>query len=403
MATVVVLTTLDTKGAEAGYLREQLLGHGVAVVLVDTGVFEPVGAVPDIDRHEVAGAAGADVTVLARAGDRGRAVAAMGAGAEAVVTRLHREGRLDGVLAIGGGGGSSIASRAMQALPIGVPKLLVSTLASGDTTPYVGTVDVTLMYSVVDVAGLNQISTRILSNAAAGIAGMASAPVPQVQSRPLVAASMFGVTTPCVTTGRERLEDLGYEVLVFHQTGTGGRSMEELVRAGFVRGVLDATTTELADELVGGVLPAHPERLEAAGAAGIPQVVSVGALDMVNFGPLETVPERFRGRTLYEHNPAVTLMRTTAEECALLGARIAAKLAAATGPTAVYLPLLGVSGIDAVGQPFHDPDADAALFEALRRDLSPRIELHELDLHVNDPAFALAMADRLHDMIGDAT
>jgi uncharacterized protein (UPF0261 family) len=229
---------------------------------------------------------------------------------------------------------------------------------------------------------------------------MASASIPEpAETRPLIGASMFGVTTPCVTTARERLEELGYEVLVFHQTGTGGQSMEELVRAGFVVGVLDVTTTELCDELVGGVLAAHPERLEVAGAAGVPQVVSLGALDMVNFGPMDTVPERFRSRNLYVHNPSVTLMRTTPEECAELGRRVATKLSAATGPTALFIPLKGVSMIATEGQPFHDPEADEALFSAVRKHLGPNVELHELNMDVNDPRFAVAMADRLHEML----
>jgi uncharacterized protein (UPF0261 family) len=265
-------------------------------------------------------------------------------------------------------------------------------------------VDIAMMYSVVDIAGLNQISARIIGNAAAAIAGMASASIPEPgETRPLIGASMFGVTTPCVTTARERLEELGYEVLVFHQTGTGGQSMEELVRAGFIVGVLDVTTTELCDELVGGVLAAHPKRLEVAGAAGVPQVVSLGALDMVNFGPMDTVPERFRSRNLYVHNPSVTLMRTTPEECAELGRRVAGKLSAATGPTALFVPLAGVSMIATEGQPFHDPEADEALFSAVREGLGPNVELHELDMDVNDPRFAVAMAERLHEMLQAAS
>jgi uncharacterized protein (UPF0261 family) len=282
-----------------------------------------------------------------------------------------------------------------------VPKLIVSTLAAGDTRPYVGDTDVTMMYSVVDIAGINQISARILANAAGAIAGMASAPAPESgRERPLVAATMFGVTTPCVTHARERLEELGYEVIVFHATGTGGRSMETLARAGYFAGVLDATTTELADELVGGVLSAGPDRLAAVGESGIPQVVSLGALDMVNFGPRETVPERFGRRTLYVHNPTVTLMRTTAEENAELGRRIAAKLNAAGSPTVLFIPLGGVSAIDVEEQPFYDREADEALFGALREAIDPElVEVHERAEDINDPGFAQAMADRLHELI----
>jgi uncharacterized protein (UPF0261 family) len=398
MATVVLLGTLDTKGTEYAYLRDRLRAEGVAVLLVDAGVFEPL-IEADVPREEVAAAAGADLAALAEAGDRGAAVDAMGRGSVEVVRRLHEEGRLDGILTVGGSGNSSIAAQAMRALPVGVPKLLVSTLASGDTRPYVGASDVTMTYSVVDISGLNRISERILSNAAGAIAGMAKVSVPETGGRPLIGATMFGVTTPAVTRARERLEELGYEVLVFHATGTGGLSMEALAQGGYLAGVLDLTTTELADDLVGGVLSAGPDRLEAAGELGLPQVVSVGALDMVNFGPRETVPPQFEERNLYVHNPTVTLMRTTPEECAELGRRIARKLSAATGPTALFVPLRGVSMIATEGGPFHDPAADEALFAALREGLGPNVEVHELDLDVNDPAFADAMANRLHELI----
>ncbi len=326
----------------------------------------------------------------------------MARGATAVLTRLFAEGRVQGVLALGGSGGSAIATQAMRALPVGVPKLMVSTLASGDTRPYVGAVDVTMMYPVVDIAGINRISARILANAAAAIAGMArryAAAAPAVDDRPLIGATMFGVTTPCVTAARRRLEERGYEVLVFHATGTGGQAMEALARGGYLAGVLDITTTELADELVGGVLSAGPERLEAAGEAGLPQVVSLGALDMVNFGPLDTVPERFRGRRLYQHNPTVTLMRTTPEECAELGRIVARKLNRARGPLAVFIPLRGVSAIATEGGPFYDPEADRALVESLRAELRPDVEVHALDMDINDPRFAEAMADRLDELI----
>jgi uncharacterized protein (UPF0261 family) len=323
----------------------------------------------------------------------------MARGAGEVVKRLQAEGRLDGVLGLGGSGGSSLVTSAMRELPVGVPKLMVSTVASGDTRPYVGESDVTMMYSVVDIAGINQISARILSNAAAAIAGMAKAEVPEAgEVKPLVGATMFGVTTPAVDAARERLEELGYEVLVFHATGAGGRSMEALMRDGFITASLDITTTELADELVGGVLSAGPDRLEAAGTLGIPQVVSLGALDMVNFGPEDTIPKKFDGRNFYVHNPTVTLMRTTPEENAELGRRIARKLNAARGPVTLFVPLGGVSLIDAEGQPFYDPEADRALFDALRENLDEGVvEVQEMETHVNDPAFARAMAERLHE------
>jgi uncharacterized protein (UPF0261 family) len=398
MATVVLVGTLDTKGHEYDYLRERLRGHGVDTLLVDAGVLGEPQAKPDVTRDEVARAAGADVHALAAADDRGAAVETMSRGAAEIVTRLHGEGRLDGLLALGGSGGTAVATEAMRALPVGVPKLMVSTMASGDTRPYVGASDVTMTYSVVDISGINAVSARILANAAAAMAGMAAADPPTAAGEgPLVGATMFGVTTPCVTTARERLEELGYEVLVFHATGTGGQSMEALMRGGFITASLDITTTELADDLVGGVLSAGPDRLEAAGELGIPQVVSLGALDMVNFGPIDTVPPEFRSRNLYKHNPTVTLMRTTPTECAELGRRIARKLNAATGPVTLFVPLEGVSLIDTEGQVFWDPEADQALFDALRETLDPGVDVRELDADVNDPAFARAMADTLHE------
>jgi uncharacterized protein (UPF0261 family) len=398
MATVVLVGTLDTKGREYDYLRERLRGHGVDTLLVDAGVLGEPKAKPDVTREEVARAAGADVHALAAADDRGAAVETMSRGAAEIVTRLHGEGRLDGLLALGGSGGTAVATEAMRALPVGVPKLMVSTMASGDTRPYVGASDVTMTYSVVDISGINAVSARILANAAAAMAGMAAAdPPPAAGDGPLVGATMFGVTTPCVTTAREHLEELGYEVLVFHATGTGGQSMEALMRSGFITASLDITTTELADDLVGGVLSAGPDRLEAAGELGLPQVVSLGALDMVNFGPIDTVPPEFRSRNLYKHNPTVTLMRTTPAECAELGRRIARKLNAASGPVTLFIPLEGVSLIDTEGQVFWDPEADRALFDALRETLGPGVDVRELDTDVNDPAFARAMADTLHE------
>jgi uncharacterized protein (UPF0261 family) len=301
---------------------------------------------------------------------------------------------------MGGGGGTSIGATAMRALPIGVPKIMVTTLAAGDTRPIVGVSDITLMPAVVDIAGINRLSARIIANAAAAIAGMVKAEAPAgIADKPLIAATMFGVTTPCVTKARAVLEEAGYEVLVFHATGTGGRTMEELIRGGFIAGVLDITTTELADEIGGGVLSAGPERLEAAGAAGLPQVVSAGALDMVNFGAPDTVPAKYKDRKFYEHNPLVTLMRTTPAENARLGALIAEKLNRAKGPTAFILPLRGVSLIDTEGKPFHDPAADAAFAEALKANLSPRVKLIEIDTDLNDERFAITAANLLLELL----
>lgn len=398
MATVVLLGTLDTKGIEYDYLRSRVQAEGCSVILIDAGILGTPLTQADITREAVAQAAGVELAGLVAKGDRGAAVETMARGAASIVQRLYTEGRLNGILGLGGSGGSSIASQAMKTLPVGVPKLIVSTLASGDTRPYVGSTDITMMYSVVDIAGINRLSERILSNAAAAIAGMARANAsfqPSADTRPLVGATMFGVTTPCVTEARKRMEEHGYEVLVFHATGTGGQSMETLVNGGFLSGVLDITTTELADELVGGVLSAGPDRLEAAGKKGVPQVVSLGALDMVNFGPMETVPEKFRHRNLYKHNPTVTLMRTTPEECAQLGKIIAHKLNMATGPVSLFIPLKGFSLIDTKGQPFYDPVADRMLIDNLTRELNDTVEVRELDMDINDPRFAHAMADRL--------
>jgi uncharacterized protein (UPF0261 family) len=398
--TVVLVGTLDTKGAEYHYLRERLALGGVRTILVDAGTLEPPSVEPDISRREVAAEAGVDIDALTAARDRGQAVAAMSDAAAILVRRLHAEGRCDGVLAAGGSGNTAIATKAMRALPVGVPKLMVSTMAAGNTRDYIGASDIALMASVTDVAGINSISARILANAAAAMAGMVNAPPVELgPQRPLIAATMFGVTTPSVTEAREELERRGYEVLTFHATGAGGRAMEALVESGLVTGVLDITTTELCDELVGGVLSAGPERLEMAGRLGVPQVVSVGALDMVNFGARDTVPAQFETRNLYVHNPSVTLMRTTPEESAELGRQIAGKLSAAKGPVALYLPLRGISAIAGEGGPFHDPAADAALFGALRENVAPNVELHELDLNINDPEFARTMATRLDDFM----
>jgi uncharacterized protein (UPF0261 family) len=395
MARVLLIATLDTKGEEADFVRECIRASGHEVVVVDAGVMGDPPFAPDFGAEEVADRGGSTLDRLRAAGDRGQAVEVMLAGLESLVQELHEAGRFDGVLGIGGGGGTALATAAMRALPVGVPKLMVSTMASGDTSPYVGITDITMMYSVVDVAGLNAISRRVLANAAAAMVGMASAEAPAGDDRPMIAATMFGVTTPCVDAVRAHLERAGYSAVIFHATGSGGRAMEALIDEGWFAGVADVTTTEWCDEVVGGVLSAGPGRLSAAGRAGIPQVVSVGALDMVNFGGMETVPERFHERNLYRHNPSVTLMRTTAEECAEIGARIADQLNAAAGPTTLLLPLRGVSMIDADGQPFHDPEADRALFETLRARCHPPVEVREIDAHINDPEFAAALADAL--------
>lgn len=404
MATVALLGTLDTKVEEYTWLKDRLSELGVGVIFIDVGSFSS-SPLADVSSDEVIAAAGADAAGLRDRRDRGEMMTVMGRGAAVIARDLAMSGRIQGILAVGGSGGSSVAAPAMQALPVGFPKLLVSTMASGDVKPYVGEVDTTLMYSVVDVAGINSISAMVLGNAAAAIAGMAKAydarlAAPPGEHKPLIGVSMFGVTTPAANEARKALTDLGYEVLVFHATGTGGRAMEKLVDSGLLSGVCDLTTTELADDLVGGVLSAGPHRLELAGHKGVPQVVSLGALDMVNFGPMETVPPRFAERNLFVHNPTVTLMRTTPAEMAELGRRIAAKLAAATGPTELFIPLRGVSAIDVDGAPFRDAEADAALFAALREGLAgSSVVVHEVDQAINDPGFGTAMAEALHHHI----
>ncbi|KYZ75672.1 hypothetical protein AXX12_10690 [Anaerosporomusa subterranea] len=401
MAKVVLLGTLDTKGQEFQYIRDIITGAGLGTVTVDAGVKGSPYFTPDIDNAAVAEAGGTSLFELQAKDDRGLAMAVMTRGAAKVVSELYENGEVAGIISLGGSAGTTIGTTAMQALPVGVPKVMVSTLASGDTRPYVGVKDICMMYSVVDISGLNSLSRQILANAAHAVAGMVKGGAPPVAAeKPLLAATMFGVTTPCVTKAREYLEDQGYEVLVFHATGTGGQAMEDLIDAGFIKGVLDVTTTEWADELVGGVLAAGPHRLEAAGKAGIPQVVSVGALDMVNFGPMDTIPEKFKTRKFYPHNPTVTLMRTTQTECVELGKIISGKINAAKGPTALFLPLKGVSLIDVAGKPFYGPEEDAALFDTLRQTIDRNsVELIELDMDINDDEFALAMAKKLVSML----
>lgn len=395
MATIAILGTLDTKGVEHGFVAEQIKARGHRVLVIDVGTLGEPTLAPDIAREQVAAAAGVDLAALRARQDRGESVAAMAQAAPVVLARLQAEGKIDGVISLGGGGGTAIATAAMRALPIGFPKVMVSTLASGHTAQYVGVKDVVMFPAVVDVAGLNRISREILTRAAGAVCGMVEAQPPPAEDKPIVVASMFGNTTACVQHAKTLLEAAGYEVLVFHATGTGGRTMESLIESGLVAGVLDITTTEWADELVGGILSAGPTRLEAAARAGVPAIVAPGCLDMVNFGPPETVPERFKGRTFYQHNPQVTLMRTTAEECAQLGRILAEKLNASRGPVTVLLPLRALSVISAPGQPFHDPAADRALFENLQRHLRPDIRVIELDCEINDAPFAEACARTL--------
>ncbi len=386
---VAILGTLDTKGLEFKFLKERIETHGVATFVIDVGILGKPYFTPDVSAAEVARAAGEDLAALISEADRGHSVAVMCKSAAAIVADLYRKGKFHGIIAMGGGAGTNIGTAAMRALPIGVPKLMVSTGASGDTRPYVGSKDITMMPSIVDISGINRFSKQILANAAGAIAGMVKVEVEtKAQEKPMIAASMFGVTTPCVTKAREILEAEGYEVLVFHSNGIGGLSMEELIRSGLFEGVLDITTTELADELVGGTRSAGPNRLDAAGEMGIPQVVSAGALDMVNFGPPETVPAKFEGRHFYQHNPTTTLMRTTKEENEQLGKLIAEKLNRAKGPVTFIMPLKGVSFIDREGQPFYNAEADAAFLKGLKSRLTDKVKLVEMDTDINDPQFA---------------
>ena len=393
--TVGIVGTLDTKGIEFQFIKERIEASGTSTCVVNTGSLGEPHFEPDVSADDVAAAGGTSLQALQDGGDRGVAVAAMAEGAAKIIAELQSDGKIDGVISLGGSAGTTIGTTAMRAVPVGVPKIMVSTLASGDTSPYVDTKDISMMYSVVDIAGINSLSRQILANAAGAIVGMVNAEVPLSEDKPLIGATMFGVTTPCVTKARELLEDAGYEVLVFHATGAGGRAMEDLVKGGFIVGVLDATTTELADELVGGVLSAGPDRLEAAGELGVPQVIAPGALDMVNFGPPDTVPEQFKDRTFYQHNPTVTLMRTTVAENAELGKIMGQKLSQAKGPTTVIIPKQGVSAIDQEGQPFYSAEAEAAWIENLKANLGDNVTLIEMDNHINDDAFATKLVETL--------
>ena len=395
MPTIAILGTLDTKGAEHAFVAEQIRARGHQTLVIDVGSLGKPGMRPDVSRAEVAKAAEVDAVALAAKRDRGEAVAAMAKGAAVMLARLAAARRIQGVISLGGGGGTAIGTAAMRALPIGFPKVMVSTLASGNTAPYVGVKDIVMFPSIVDIAGLNRFSRLLLARAAGAICGMVETPEPTASDKPIIVASQFGNTTACVDHAREILEAAGFEVLVFAAVGTGGRIMESLIESGLVAGVLDITTTEWADELVGGVLTAGPTRLEAAARKGVPAVVSTGCLDMVNFGPPETVPAKFQGRRFYPHNPQVTLMRTTPEENRELGRIIASKLNLSIGPVTVLLPLRGGSMISAPGGPFHWPEADQALYQSLRGELRSDIPIIELDCAINDLPFAEACAREL--------
>ncbi len=399
MPTIAILGTFDTKGIEHAFVAEFIRARGFETLLIHAGSLHEPAIVPDIGSAEVAAAGSPEwQSILARQ-DRGECVSLMAQGAAKLLESLAASGRVQGILSLGGGGGTAICTAAMRALPIGFPKLMVSTLASGNTEPYVGTKDILMMPAIADVAGINRLTRVIFENAAGAICGMVEAAVARqnapVSDKPLVVASMFGNTTSCVMEAKRILEEAGYEVLIFAATGNGGKTMESLIESGMVSGVLDITTTEWADELCGGVLTAGPHRLEAAAKAGVPAVVAPGCLDMVNFGEPDSVPSRYQGRTFYQHNAQVTLMRTTPDECRQLGHIIADKINRYTAPVTVLIPQKAISVISAEGKAFHDPQADQALFDSLRQMLKPEIPIQEMPVEINDPAFARACVECL--------
>jgi uncharacterized protein (UPF0261 family) len=397
--TIAIVAALDTKGAEAQFIANIIRDRGHLPQLIDIGVLGDSPVATEVSAVDIARAGGTDLEVLRSTRDKAQAMEVMTRGAAAVAAKLYVSHRFDAILSIGGTAGTAIGSSAMRALPFGVPKLMVSTVAAGDTRPYVGTKDITMMYSVVDIAGLNRISSRVLANAAGAIVGMVETELPTRRERPLVAASMFGNTTACVDRARGILEAAGFEVLVFHATGAGGMAMESLVAEGLIDAVLDLTTTEWADELCGGVFSAGPNRLNAAALAGVPQVVAPGCLDMVNFWAPQTVPPQYSDRRVFRWNPNVTLMRTNVEENAQLGKILAKKINQSIGPVTVLLPLCGLSQLDTADNEFWWPEADQALFANLREHLRPEIHLIELNTTINDPVFADRAAKELLDLI----
>jgi uncharacterized protein (UPF0261 family) len=397
---IVVVGALDTKGAEFQFVCSLIRKNGFETIVVDFGVMGDPQFAPDVTADEVARAGGSTLAELRAKADKTFAMRTMSAGLAKVVADLHATGRLGGIVGMGGGGGTSIATAAMRGLPTGVPKLMVSTMASGDIAPYVGSRDITMMPPVVDVAGLNSISRRIYTNAAAAIMGMVRQENPEVvEEKPLITASMFGNTTPCINHAREILESKNYEVLVFHATGTGGRTMEELIADGYITANLDLTTTELADEVCGGVLSAGPDRMMAAARAGIPTVLAPGCVDMANFQARADMPQKYQSRLLYEWNPNVTLMRTNVDENRAIGEMIARAANASTGPVAILIPLRGVSQLDSRDGAFWDPEADRACFQTIKENLRPDLPFIEMDNNINDPEFAEKAVDLLLEML----
>jgi uncharacterized protein (UPF0261 family) len=397
--TIALIGALDTKGAEYTFVKNDIERRGHRTFVINTGVLNEPAFTPDVSAADVAQAGGAALADLRAGADRTRAMQVMTRGIAILARNLFDAGKFDAVLALGGGNGTVIATAAMRALPLGVPKVMVSTLASGDVKAYVGTSDLVMLHSVVDVAGVNRISARIYANAVGAVIGMAETEPPVLEAKPMIAASMFGNTTPAVTHAREILEKNGYEVLVFHATGTGGATMEQLIRDGYFEGVFDITTTEWADELVGGVFAAGAARLEAAAEKKVPQVIAPGCLDMVNFWARSTVPEKYRDRLFYEWNPNITLMRTTKDENAQLGKILADKANKSSAPVAFFLPLRGVSQLDAPDKEFWNPEADRALYDAIKQNVREDIPVYELDNNINDDAFVDAMTFKLLEML----
>jgi uncharacterized protein (UPF0261 family) len=404
--TICLIGAFDTKGQEYAFIREHILRRGHRVLAVNTGVLGSTELFPvDIESDRVAGAGGGNLEQLRENKDRSEAMRVMCAGAALTVRALYDEGKFDGIFGMGGTGGTAIVTSAMRALPAGIPKVCLSTVASGDVSAYVGTKDVTMIPSIVDVAGINRISRILFSRAAGAICGMVETDIPAgKEEKPVIAASMFGNTTPCVNACVEALSQKGYEVFVFHATGTGGRTMESLVSEGLVDAVLDITTTEWADTICGGVFDASPERLDAAGRMGIPHLIVPGCVDMANFGAPDTVPAKYREakRTFYEWNPSVTLMRTNREENEKMGKIFAEKANAAKAPVAFLIPLRGLSMLDAEGQPFWNPEADRAMFDAIKLNIRKDIPVVEIDNNINDPEFAARAVEIVLDLIRQA-
>lgn len=398
--TIAIIGALDTKGIEFEFLKKEIEKRRFNTFVINVGVIGQPPFNPEVAAEEVALAGGSQLSELVKRADRGEATAVMMAGVTQIAVKYYEAGKFDGVISMGGGGGTVMATSAMRALPVGVPKLMVTTIASGDTSAYIGTSDITMMPAIVDVAGLNRISRTIFTNAAGAICGMVSGEVEQqVDEKPLIAATMFGNTTRAVENARKIIEENGYEVLVFHATGTGGKTMEMLIDSGFIKGVMDITTTEWADEICGGVLSAGPTRLEAAGRAGIPQVVTPACIDMCNFWAPETVPEKYKDRLFYRWNPNVTLMRTTPEENEQMGKIFAEKLNASKGPVAVLIPMGGFSEVDAPDKPFWWPEADQAFIDGLKSKLNEAIPVIVSDKNVNDPEFSAKVAQTLLEML----